>query len=195
MSSAVPHPGQADRASATESLPPRERVGSLHWRLLAFEAAFRPLPPFIASRLRTQSLRLTGVRIGSASIFWGMPKLVGTGPITERLTVGTYCGFNEGCFFELEADIEIGNHVAVGHDVMFLTRGAHVGGAAQRAGAPKLAPIVVREAAWIGSRCVILPGVTIGASSVIGAGLVVSKDVPDNTLLTGGPPVSIARWR
>jgi len=170
-------------------------MGSLHLRLLAFEAMFRGLPPFVANRLRTSALRATGVKIGSASIFWGMPRLVGTGAITRRLRIGTYCGFNEGCFFDLEAEISIGDHVALGHDVMLLSRSSRTGSAAQRAGATLAAPIVIGDGVWLGSRAVVLAGVSVGKSSVIGAGVVVTKDVPENTLLAGGPPVSIARWR
>ena len=133
--------------------------------------------------------------IGVASIFWGMPKLFGSGRIEKKLTIGTYCGFNEGCVFDLEAPITIGNHVAVGHDVLFLTRGAHPGTGRQRAGHVKAAPITIGDGAWLGSRTTVMPGVTIGASSVIGAGLVVAKDIPENTLWTGGPPISLARWR
>jgi tetrahydrodipicolinate N-succinyltransferase len=41
----------------------------------------------------------------------------------------------------------------------------------------------------------ILPGVTVGAGSVISAGIAIAEDVPENTLLTGTQRVSIARWR
>ena len=47
-----------------------------------------------------------------------------------------------------------------------------------------VAPVIVKEGAWIGINATILPGVIIGKNSVIGAGVVVSKSVPDNTLVT-----------
>jgi maltose O-acetyltransferase len=56
-------------------------------------------------------------------------------------------------------------------------------------------PIRVGTGAWIGTRCTILPGVTIGASSVIAAQTVVKEDVPPNILLTGTRRISIAKWR
>jgi acetyltransferase-like isoleucine patch superfamily enzyme len=54
---------------------------------------------------------------------------------------------------------------------------------------------VIGNGVWLGARAMVLPGVTIGKSSVIGAGVVVSEDVPENTLLTGATKLSIARWR
>ncbi len=137
-------------------------------------------------------LRIAGLKIGTASNFWGMPTLLGAGPIHERLRIGTHCGFNKGCFFDLDDCVTLGDHVAVGHDVMFITRLPHLknDGASSRT-----APIVVQNGVWLGARCTILPGVTIGAGSVIAAGTVVAKDIPENTLFTGKMNVSLARWR
>ena len=47
--------------------------------------------------------------------------------------------------------------------------------------------IVIKDYAWIGSKSVILPGVTIGENAVVGAGSVVTKDVPDNAIVAGNP--------
>lgn len=124
-----------------------------------------------------------------------MPKLVGTGNFCSRLTIGTYCGFNIGCYFELEDQITIGNHVAVGHDVMFLTRTYDTSNPARRGRVNGSAPIEVGEGAWLGARSTILPGVKIGAGSVVGASLVVAKDVPANVLLMGNRAISLAKWR
>jgi maltose O-acetyltransferase len=174
---------------------PRERAEQLHLRLLAVDALFAWVPSFVASRARTLALRAAGIKIGRVTMFFGHPRFAGSGDIQKRLQIGEYCGFNKGTFFDLEDDITIHDHVAVGHDVMLLTRSYATGTAVQRAGAPLCAPIVIGPGAWLGARCMVLPGVTIGAGSVIGAGVIVSQDVPENTLLTGTQRVSIARWR
>jgi acetyltransferase-like isoleucine patch superfamily enzyme len=51
----------------------------------------------------------------------------------------------------------------------------------------KGAPILIKKGAWIGGSCLILKGVTIGTKSVIGAGSIVSKDIPDNEIWAGNP--------
>ncbi|GDY24143.1 hypothetical protein AHAT_00330 [Agarivorans sp. Toyoura001] len=48
-------------------------------------------------------------------------------------------------------------------------------------------PVEIKEGAWIGANVTILPGVTIGRRSVVGAGAVVTKSVPDNTVVAGNP--------
>lgn len=51
----------------------------------------------------------------------------------------------------------------------------------------RVAPVLIRRGAWLGQNCVILPGVTIGRGSVIGANSVVRSDVPDRTVVAGSP--------
>ena len=48
-------------------------------------------------------------------------------------------------------------------------------------------PIHIKKNAWIGIAATILPGITIGENSIVGAGSVVTKDVPDNTIVAGNP--------
>jgi maltose O-acetyltransferase len=53
-------------------------------------------------------------------------------------------------------------------------------------------PIKVEDNVWIGANATILPGVTIGKNSIVGAGAVVTKDVPENTIV-GGNPAKVIR--
>lgn len=124
-----------------------------------------------------------------------MPLLTGPGDVASRLRVGELCGLNFGCLFQLDAAITLEQHVAVGHEVMFLTR-TYAGTDPARRGQPSGArPIRVEAGCWLGSRVVVMGGVTIGAGSVIGASVVVAADVPPNTLMAGKRQVSIAKWR
>lgn len=164
-------------------------------RTRVLRRAFAWCPPFVASRAVTFALRAAGVRIGSSTVFWAMPELVGPGDAHRRLRIGTYCGFNSRCYFELYDQVTIGDHVAVGQDVMFLTRSYDTSSAEQRGGSTASAPIEIGNGVWLGARCTILPGVKIGAGSVIGASVVVAQDVPANVLLLGSRRVSLAKWR
>jgi maltose O-acetyltransferase len=159
-----------------------------HVRLTLVRALVGVLPPFTMNRIRQLALKLCGVRTGQATLFWGLPKLVGRGPITSRLQIGSFCGFNDGSTFDLAAPINIGNHVSVGHEVRFLTT-------LQQEGGTTAAPITVGDGVWLGTRCTLMGGVTIGAGTVIGAGMTITADVPPNTLMTGAKPISLAKWR
>ncbi|NTU77968.1 MAG: acyltransferase [Chloroflexales bacterium] len=174
---------------------PRESLGGLHKRLLLAQMLVKGLPSFVGNRLRTYVLRAAGFHIGRGTMMWGLPTIIGSGAIHTRLTIGEYCGFNVGCLLDVEAPIQIGNHVSFGHDVMILTSTYERGDGAQRAGDVRRAPVVIGDGAWIAARSVVMPGVTIGAGAVIGATVIVSADVPPNTLVTGPQKISLARWR
>jgi len=57
-----------------------------------------------------------------------------------------------------------------------------------------MAPIKIGQRVFIGARCIILKGVTIGDGAVVGAGTVVSKDVPAGALAVGNPAVVVKTW-
>ena len=52
-------------------------------------------------------------------------------------------------------------------------------------------PIVIKNNAWIGASATILPGITIGENSIVAAGAIVTKDVPNNTIVAGNPAKQI----
>jgi maltose O-acetyltransferase len=56
------------------------------------------------------------------------------------------------------------------------------------------APVTIGDDVWIGARAIILPGVKVGSASIIGAGAVVSKDVPAGGIVVGNP-ARIVRYR
>jgi maltose O-acetyltransferase len=164
-------------------------------RLAVADWVFNRCPPFIGSRAIPSALRLAGATVAPSVLFWGMPQLTGPGDVASRLHIGELCGINFGCLFQLDAEITLEQHVAVGHEVMFLTR-TYDGNDPARRGRPSGARAIRVEAGcWLGSRAVIMGGVTVGAGSVIGASVVVTSDVPPNTLMVGKRQVSIAKWR
>jgi acetyltransferase-like isoleucine patch superfamily enzyme len=84
--------------------------------------------------------------------------------------------------------ITIGDYVSFGHDCMLLT-GYHDYQLKRekRMSSSFKKPITIKSGAWLASRVTVLPGVTIGEDSVVGAGAVVNKDIPDNQFWAGVP--------
>jgi len=58
----------------------------------------------------------------------------------------------------------------------------------------KVAPITIKRGCWIGQNVVILPGITIGEFSIIGANSVVTKSIPDKSIAIGNPAKVVKRW-
>ncbi len=162
------------------------------WAALALGA---PLPPLFGSRLRSYLLRMAGFSIGRGTLLYGMPSLLGGAGKARRLRIGRQCLLNVNCVIDLAAPVTIGDRVGVGPEVMFVTASHEIGPASQRAGDLNGGPIAVEDGVWIGARAMILPGVTVGAGSVVSAGMHISKDVPPNTLVAARGSVSLDRWR
>ncbi len=164
-----------------------EELGALQPRLLIINGVLRLLPRYVAARLRPRLLRLAGIQIGHGTVIMGPLHLYGYGPIRQRLHVGRHCVINTDCFFDLNDCITIADHVSIGHEVMILTASHQMGLAEHRAGPLTTAPVAIASGVWIGARALLLPGVEIGAGSVIAAGSVVTQTVPPNTLVGGVP--------
>jgi maltose O-acetyltransferase len=164
-----------------------EELSGLHPKLLFAKLLLWPIPIDVGGRVRTAVLRLTGFKIGRGTIMAGTPALTGGKDIYHNLTIGRGCWINVGCFFDLGATITIGDDVSLGHEVIVLTASHDIGSSAHRASALYAKPVVIGSGAWLGSRCTILPGVSIGSGAIIAAGAVVDKDVPPNALVAGVP--------
>ena len=97
------------------------------------------------------------------------------------MTGGTLCASNR---------ITIGNNVAVGANTTIVDTDFHPLNAQERQVSPSqafTAPVVIQDDVFIGMNCLILKGVTIGCGSVVGAGSVVTKDVPSCVIVAGNP--------
>lgn len=99
-----------------------------------------------------------------------------------RLSLGDDSFFNSNCKIRCHSSIAIGNGCAISHDVTIMDSNAH-----SLDGEVKVAPVVIGDHVWIGSRVLVLPGVHIGDGAVVAAGSVVAKDVPAGALVGGVP--------
>ena len=84
-------------------------------------------------------------------------------------------------------EVYIGNHVMIGPNTLITTVGHPLSPKARRGYMAKAEPVRIGNDVWIGGNVTILPGINIGNNVVIAAGAVVTKDVPDNSLVGGIP--------
>lgn len=103
------------------------------------------------------------------------------------IRIGDNSGLGINC--RIGRNTTIGNNVMMGPDVIILTSNhifdridipMNMQGSEQKC-------VTIKNDVWIGTRVIILPGVTIGNSSIIAAGAVVTKDVPDYAIVAGCP--------
>jgi maltose O-acetyltransferase len=168
-----------------------EETRGIHPRLHAMNLASRLLPRGVPSRARAQLLVLTGFRVGERSLIAANLRLNGDQNLYGNLWIGDDCTIEVDCSFDLEEKITIGNRVTVGPGVMILTSTHELDKREHRAGPVQRSPVSIADGAWLGARSIILPGVTVGAGSIVNAGAVVNKDVVPHTRVGGMPAVQL----
>jgi acetyltransferase-like isoleucine patch superfamily enzyme len=127
-----------------------------------------------------EGVLIKGGLVARARSYLG-PECIFVGPVI----IGADVNINYRC--EAYAETVIGDRCSIGPGVKFLTMAHEMGSEDFRAGNFFNRPIRVGDGAWIGGYSVVLGGVTIGKGAVVGAGSLVTKDVPDNTLALGHP--------
>ena len=106
---------------------------------------------------------------------------------------GCYCSIGHGTFINHNAylmdggGITIGHHCFIGPNCGMYTAIHPMIAEERNQGLEKALPIVIGDNCWIGADVTILPGVTIGSNTIIGAKSVVTKDIPDHVLALGNP--------
>ena len=103
----------------------------------------------------------------------------------KNIHIGKRVFINMGCKFQDQGGIYIGDDTLIGHNVVLATLN-HALSPRKRADMIP-APIHIGSKVWIGAGAIVLPGVTIGDGAIVSAGAVVTKDVPENTIVGGVP--------
>lgn len=105
-----------------------------------------------------------------------------------HIALGDRSFVNHDALFMDDATITLGDDVRIGPRTQLLTAQHPVDDHdRRRAGWERPLPIGIGDNTWLGAGVIVCPGVTIGADSVIGAGSVVTRDVPDRMLVAGNP--------
>jgi len=109
--------------------------------------------------------------------------------IQKNAVIGRNCKISSHTF--ICEGVRIEDEVFIGHNVTFINdlypRSTTAGGKMQTEDDWKVIPTLVKKGASIGSSATILAGVTIGENAMVGAGAVVTKDVPSNVIVAGNP--------
>lgn len=130
-----------------------------------------------------------------------LEKLVPDIPETSLICPPFYCDHGHGirlgkqvfvnanCTFLDGAYITIGDHTLIGPNVQIYTPHHPVDYIERRTSKEYAYPVTIGEDCWIGGGVIICPGVKIGNRCIIGAGSVVTKDIPDDSLAVGNPAI------
>ncbi len=107
----------------------------------------------------------------------------------SKISIGDNVTINRGCkffgsYYSKDVEIKIGSNVKIAPYVKIFSAGHDH----RKLDLPDNAKsVVIEDFVWIGGNCIVLPGVTIGEGAIIGAGAIVSKDIPPWTIAVGNP--------
>ncbi|MDD3347802.1 sugar O-acetyltransferase [Oscillibacter sp.] len=105
----------------------------------------------------------------------------------SQIRIGDHFFANYDCIFLDVASITIGDHVFFGPRVCLYTAGHPTVPEVRDLELEFGSPIVIGNSVWIGGNTVVLPGVSIGSGTVVAAGSVVTRDLPEDVLAAGNP--------
>lgn len=106
------------------------------------------------------------------------------------MTLGGGCFLNQGVRIACTRRVVIGEGCLLGDEALIYDSDFH--GIDDRSVAS--APVILERGVWVGARAIVLKGVTIGAGSVVGAGAVVTRSLPERSLAVGNPARIVRQW-
>ena len=169
----------------------REETTGFHLRLIALNTVAGFLPRYQAPHTRARLFSFAGFQIGDGATLGSIPRITGGPNLFSNLSLGGESSIAVDCLLDLSDRITIGRRVTIGPGVMILTSTHELDIREHRAGPVQLSPVSIGDGAWLGARCVVLPGVTVGAGAIVNVGSVVNKDVAPHTRVGGIPATLI----
>ncbi|MEY9943798.1 sugar O-acetyltransferase [Kitasatospora sp. GAS1066B] len=104
-----------------------------------------------------------------------------------HISIGARTFVNFGAVFLDAAPVTIGADVQIGPNVQLLTPTHELDPDRRRVGWERAIPVTIGDNVWLGGGVIVCPGVTIAEDTVVGAGAVVTKDLPAGVLAVGNP--------
>lgn len=105
----------------------------------------------------------------------------------QNIYFGDHVYLNVMCTILDCNEVRIGSHVMIGPNVQIYTPAHLLQAEPRNQGLEVAKAIVIDDNVWIGGSAILLPGVRVGLNAVVGAGAVVTRDVPANTVVAGNP--------
>jgi maltose O-acetyltransferase len=176
-------PGEDQRARMLAGLPYDSAEPGLTEERRRARALFRRFNDSDDEELRDRILRELCAEVGEG-VFVEPPLRCDYG---WNIRIGKRTFINFGLIALDAAPITIGEHCQLGPGVQLLTSTHTIAPEPRRLGEESAAPISVGPNVWLGGAAIVLPGVTIGENTIIGAGSVVTRDMPANVIAAGNP--------
>jgi len=107
--------------------------------------------------------------------------------VGATLEIGDRSFINYGGSISAMSSVSIGADATIGPHCLILDNDFHELDPGRRNEMPASRPVVLEQNVWLGARVIVLPGVRIGKNSAIGAGSVVTKDIPPDVVAAGVP--------
>lgn len=147
--------------------------------------------------LRSIFLSFNGAKIGEHSVIHECSIINSRINGYKNLQMGHHCFIGNECMLDIANKITMGNHVTLSPRVNIITH-TNVGykdHPLQKHIPKEFNPVVLKDGCFIGANATILSGLTIGKQSIVAAGAVVTKDVPDKTIVGGVPAKVVKRLK
>jgi acetyltransferase-like isoleucine patch superfamily enzyme len=180
---------------ALESVPSAWRINRLRWREARNHQRLS-IGVGTCFSVPVRSLGAGTLLIGVHNTFGFVPApLIGNGEILlqprakeAQIVIGDHNGFSNNVSLIAMGKILMGNHCLIGDQVTIFDCDAHeINPQTRTRSAGPILPVIIGNNVWLGSRVMVLKGVTIGDNSVIAAMSVVTKPIPANCVAAGNP--------
>ena len=114
-----------------------------------------------------------------------------------KIIIGNNCYIGSNISILAGAKVQIGNNVLIASNVLITSENHGIDPESEISYMNQqlvIKPVVIKDGSWIGEKVCIMPGVIIGIKSIVGAGSIVTKSIPDYSIAAGNPAVILKQY-